>query len=564
MCFVKLTLRISIDKADRGPENKKVHKCLQRDCPKLMDVKDVLSCAHHDVNNTYVQKIKKIEKKTHTKENELKGIKHGITLSTYFGKILKPSSCFGYSKSSYFVYYVQKNHPDVAKHVFYLFRNIKYCKSQRGVNLAHNGIYLYHLIPFLLSIKQYTWRNKDIFTKKQQRQIDGLRSSQIKSELFIGSFFFDKVYLSFFRATKQYSDWKCLPTIVYCLKMLNKMSMHCGYFIDLFLSVNTLLHYSNEHSNVLQLSDTSYSQTMNHNNLMFGKSIIIIISLFYLYDPNSSDNDQFNCSQLKAIIRPIWNNIQETCANIVNAQNLMLSVVLKMDIDSVFVYINRIQRNMYTIYVYLNETCDWATKYGQHHEYLKHIPNNTDSVESTHGAGSRVSKTNEGLSAYRLRLKVLCGQNRLVDTLLAMYLDPTKHKILFWIFDNVLNLNVAQYKRQMLEEERIHESNKNRYYDKYMKRKSVSQRITDVRRPRAVLQDVQFNYNKSRTSSEMLGPETEVDENEYSMMMHEMNDNGANVGLRENSNRPRRRSPRKKRKVVSYKDDDTSDGMDRN
>ncbi len=105
----------------------------------------------------------------------------------------------------------------------------------------------------------------------------------------------------------------------------------------------------------------------------------------------------------------------------INAQHLMLSVVLKLNIDSLFIYINRIQQNMDVVYVYLNDKCDWKAK---------HIPNNTDCVESTHGAGSRISKTNEGLSLYRLRLKVLCGKNDLVQNLMAMYM--TKRNINYY------------------------------------------------------------------------------------------------------------------------------------
>eukprot|EP01083_Nonionella_stella_P124078 374354_1 len=198
-----------------------------------------------------------METALHTAENGLKDVKHGILMSTYLGKILKPTSCNSASKSSYFMHYIQTQHSTIFQHILWLLQNIKYCKAQRKVNLSRNGIFMYHLMPFFIKIKNYTWRDKDIFTTKQQFQLDALHSTQIHAELFLSSFLFDKIYLSLFRAMKQKSDYACIPLIQTALNSIQKYSKHAGYFIDIFLSLTTLLDYCNEHSNVLQLPDHS-------------------------------------------------------------------------------------------------------------------------------------------------------------------------------------------------------------------------------------------------------------------------------------------------------------------
>ena len=72
---------------------------------------------------------------------ELKGIKHGINMATYFGKLLKPTSCCPYTRAKYFNHYINQTHFDITKFINYLLKNIKYCKSQRKKACFCSGAY---------------------------------------------------------------------------------------------------------------------------------------------------------------------------------------------------------------------------------------------------------------------------------------------------------------------------------------------------------------------------------------------------------------------------------------
>eukprot|EP01083_Nonionella_stella_P097635 274423_1 len=305
-----------------------------------------------------------------------------------------------------------------------------------------------------------------------------------------------------------------------------------------------------------------------------------MISLFYLWDQDCYNNklgwclDDLDASQrfyitdneLKASMEPLWNEMQTECDNIIKKQNLMLNVVLNMSLDTIVIYVKRIRQYMDIIYEYLYCNCDWKTKYYTPHLYLKHIPNNLDCVESTHGSGSRISKTNDGISKAKLRVKLLFQKNSIMDFLLALYFDESKHELLFYIFDHVLNINVAQYSRNMKQDDQEYMKQKAKYYNKHMKRKTIAQRMNQTRRTlnrhASALSDVTLDSNKrgrKRQITDMFNVETEIDEHEYEAMENEINAQTDNDVIMwngdENTNthprtQPLRRSSRKKKKVT--------------
>ena len=491
----------------------------------------------------------------HVDATELEGVRHGIKIATYIGKLIKPTSAWEYSKSKYFDHYMNTTHPDIKNTVYSYLEMIKYCKSQRTVNLSGHGIYLIQLIPFLRSIKNATWRSKSIFSEYAISSINALSNKQIIKELFISSFLFDKMYLSMFRATKQYSDATVTPIIQYLLKKLQLMSEHCGYFMEYLFSMNTLFDYDNCFSNQLQLDEEDLEY-------QFGKNIIIIISLSYLYDGESTFTNKgdwcldgstvpyLSDIDLISIITPIWNDIQENMEHIIDKQNLMLQFVLNLDIESFLLYIKNIKKDCLIIYQYLYFDCDYQCKYYSKQSYLQHIPNNTDACESTHGNGSRISRRNRNYKEQPLRMRVLAQSNKLGQFLKKLVFDSTKTPIVHYIFDHAMNINVLKRIKDLKEEKKEGVILQRQYMQKYMKLKPSRKRT-------------KTHCKKKRLFSEMDAiSETEMDDehlmNEMEMELSRVTDDDspcqrilAEIDINDNANC--RRSSRT-RPTVNYKD----------
>ena len=159
---VSCPFMIAVNKCDRASANNETHKQFKAHCKKIKNTKKARSCFKHDISNTF-KEVMKQDMKRHSEENEIEGARHGIRIATYIGKLIKPTSAWEYSKSKYFQHYIRKYHSQMVCSINYHLGKIKYCKSQRTVNLAPHGIHLIQLIPFLSSIKNARWKYKDIF-----------------------------------------------------------------------------------------------------------------------------------------------------------------------------------------------------------------------------------------------------------------------------------------------------------------------------------------------------------------------------------------------------------------
>ena len=96
--------------------NKRVKKILNVDWDRLLDHDILHSCSRHDMDNGWVV-LKLLNFSTHTAENELEGIKHGIEINTFIAKLLRPDSKWEKSKSKYFIQYINDHYVDEKKFI---------------------------------------------------------------------------------------------------------------------------------------------------------------------------------------------------------------------------------------------------------------------------------------------------------------------------------------------------------------------------------------------------------------------------------------------------------------
>ena len=101
-----------------------------------------------------------------------------------------------------------------------------------------------------------------------------------------------------------------------------------------------------------------------------------------------------------------------------------------------------------TIYEYLSITCNWRKNYQTYEYFMEHIRNNSDKVESGHAIAGFIISRAHLLNDGKLKNKMMAMDNNIIEFLIGLYRDPTKHELLFRLFDRCDKVNVAKKRRE--------------------------------------------------------------------------------------------------------------------
>ena len=424
MTFVSVFKRTVIGLTDRHRVNDCSWELLKPDCDRLTDYDILFSCTRHDMDNGWVQ-CRELNKKKHTKENGLKGIKHGIAESTYIAKLIKPDSKWDKNKSKYFAQLMKQRHPKNYKFILDLVNNLKCQKGQRNLNLLSNGIYILLLTPYLLEMQNMCFNKNDLYTNKALDTILALKSPIIKSELIKATFIRHRLYNHIIRSTLQYSMNKCRIIFLNSLTELSDLNSLPKLFPVLMglpgFGVNyTYDSFSFDFSIVS--GDECMQKIMEQQYPSFNELIVNIIAVLYNHEDDSTESDAITIE----LCTECWVSMQQNCRFLIISQNVYVQHLFSLSFQQIFELMNELLTEIRVIYRHLSVKCKWNHHFKTEKDFTEHIRNNADKVESGNGICSYILSRSPRLSPIKLKNKLMAIDNKIVEFLNQLLIDESK------------------------------------------------------------------------------------------------------------------------------------------